>query len=225
IAEGTVKLQQLRVWNPNDPHLYPLVFQLRRGGQTVDQITSYFGMRKIDFAPSDGSGGVPVALRLNGVARYLRGALHQSYYPDGVYTASDVETLKNDIACAKKFGFNFLRIHIKVDDPLLLYYADKMGMLLMADFPNFGEGGDTPLGRRRFETMMRESIRRDFNHPSIFAWCMFNETWGFGGQAQFVDLIHPTNPKHRPRTKTSAAVSASAISAGATAVAERPEPS
>src|SRR5207247_4878691 len=96
-----------------------------------------------------------------------------------------------------KFGFNFLRIHIKVDDPLLLYYADKMGMLLMADFPNFGEGGDTALGRRRFETMMRETIRRDFNHPSIFAWCMFNETWGFGGQARFVDLIHPLNPKDR----------------------------
>ena len=36
----------------------------------------------------------------------------------------------------------------------------------MADFPNFGEGGDTPLGRQRFETMMREAIERDFNHPS-----------------------------------------------------------
>jgi len=50
------------------------------------------------------------------------------------------------------------------------------------DFPNFGEGGDTPLGRPRFEAMMREGIERDFNHHSIFAWCLFNETWGFGGQ-------------------------------------------
>src|SRR5262249_29946850 len=125
----------------------------------------------------------------NGVPRYLRGALHQSFYPDGVYTASSVDVLKNDIAHAKGFGFNFLRIHIKVDDPLLYHWADKMGMLLMADFPNFGEGGDTALGRQRFEQMLRETIERDFNHPSIFAWCLFNETWGFGGQMSFLDKL------------------------------------
>src|SRR2546421_6830801 len=95
-------------------------------------------MRKIDFELAKES-GVPAALRVNGVARYLRGALYQSYHPDGVYTATTVETLKDDIAWAKHFGFNFLRVHIKVDDPLLLYWADRLGMLLMSDFPNFGE--------------------------------------------------------------------------------------
>jgi hypothetical protein len=150
-------------------------------------------MRKIDFEIAKES-GVPTALRVNGVPRYLRGALYQSFYPDGVYTASSVDVLKNDITHAKRFGFNFLRVHIKVDDPLLYYWADKLGMLIMADFPNFGEGGDTATGRRRFEAMMREAIARDFNHPSIFAWCLFNETWGFGGQSSFVDklLVPPT---------------------------------
>jgi hypothetical protein len=203
LADATIKLKELFLWNPNEPHLYDLKLELQRGKEVLDSVRSYFGVRKIDFAPNEAP-NLSSSLRLNGVARYLRGALHQSYYPDGVYTATDVEVLKNDIECAKKFGFNFLRIHIKVDDPLLLYYADKMGMLLMADFPNFGEGGDTPLGRGRFETMMREAIRRDFNHPAIFAWCMFNETWGFGGQSQFVDLIHPVNPKDRPRAAVSA---------------------
>ena len=196
-AEETIKLQEVSLWNPNEPHLYKVALRLEQRKKILDTVRTYFGMRKIDFAPNEQPNPSSV-LRLNGVARYMRGALHQSYYPDGVYTATDVETLKNDILSAKKFGFNFLRIHIKVDDPLLLYYADTMGILLMADFPNFGEGGDTPLGRGRFELMMREAIRRDFNHPSIFAWCMFNETWGFGGQAQFVELIHPLSPKDRP---------------------------
>src|SRR5438477_1437485 len=197
VADAVVKLEQVFLWNPNEPHLYDVRLSLSRAGEPLDSVRTYFGMRKIDFAPNE-SPNPSSSLRLNGVARYLRGALHQSFYPDGVYTATDVETLQNDIIWAKKFGFNFLRIHIKVDDPLLLYYADKMGMLLMADFPNFGEGGDTPLGRQRFETMMRETIRRDFNHPAIFAWCMFNETRGFGGQARFVHFIHPLSPKHRP---------------------------
>src|SRR5205085_4805682 len=111
-----------------------------------------------------------------------------------------------DIAFAKKVGFNFMRVHIKIDDPLLLYYADTMGMLLMCDFPNFGEGGDTELGRKRYEEVMRGAIRRDFNHPSIFAWCCFNETWGFGGQVEFVKLFS-TNPEDK-KTAKAAGVSA-----------------
>ena len=42
--------------------------------------------------------------------------------------------------------------------------------------------------------MMREAIERDFNHPSIFAWCLFNETWGFGGQNTFLDKLLPAAP-------------------------------
>ena len=48
-----------------------------------------------------------------------RGVLHQAYYPEGVYTPRDVERFKNDIAFAKQVGFNFLRVHIKIEDPLV----------------------------------------------------------------------------------------------------------
>ncbi|MEY2439804.1 MAG: hypothetical protein QOI34_1189, partial [Verrucomicrobiota bacterium] len=138
--------------------------------------------------------GAPSTLSLNGEPIYLRGALYQSYHPEGVYTAGDVEAIQDDILQAKKAGFDLLRVHIKVDDPLVLYCADTIGILLMADFPNFGEGGDTALGRKRYEDMMRRTIARDFNHPSIVAWCLFNETWGFGGQTEFVKLINPSPP-------------------------------
>ncbi len=190
-GEKTVKIEPMLLWDPNSPHLYDVKFTLRDGSKVHDVIRSYFGMRKIDFEQSDNPER-PAFLRLNGVARYLRGALYQSYHPDGVYTASDVEVLKNDIEASKKFGFNFLRAHIKIDDPLLYYWADKLGMLFMADMPNFGEGGDTPLGRKRWEQMMREAIDRDFNHPSIFSWCIFNETWGFGGQVELIKHFDQT---------------------------------
>ncbi len=223
-GEGTAQVQICDVfwWNPNEPYLYDVVYRLRVGGEIVDVVRSYFGMRHVDFAPKEGKADQPSELRLNGAPRYLRGALHQSYYPEGVYTAGDCGRLKQDILMAQEFGFNFLRIHIKADDPILLYFADKYGMLLMADFPNFGEGGDTPTGRRRFEEMMRDIIDRDFNHPSIFTWCLFNETWGFGGQVQFVDLISPRGDpdadaralKRQKKPTTSAAgISASAAPA------------
>ncbi len=188
VADKTIPIKPLFLWNPNEPHLYRVKMRLRHGGKEEDVVRTYFGMRQISSAPT-ADPEAPETLCLNGVARYLRGALHQAYYPEGVYTAGDVSRFKNDIAYAKKVGFNFLRIHIKIEDPLLLYYADTMGILIMADFPNFGEGGDTPVGRRRFEEMMRRAIARDFNHPCIFAWCLFNETWGFGGQVEFVKLF------------------------------------
>ncbi|HYG24329.1 MAG TPA: glycoside hydrolase family 2 TIM barrel-domain containing protein [Verrucomicrobiae bacterium] len=199
-ASKVIKLRELQLWDPNSPFLYAVHLRLLRGEQVLDTVHSYFGMRKIDFELAKDS-QAPTALRVNGVPRYLRGALHQSFYPDGVYTAYSVEVIKNDISYAKKVGFNFLRIHIKVDDPLIYHWADKMGMLLMADMPNFGEGGDTALGRERFEEMMRKAIARDFNHPSIFAWCLFNETWGFGGQMSFLDKLLAPSPAMSPEDR------------------------
>src|ERR1043165_8202703 len=193
-AEKTIHINPLFLWNPNNPYLYWVNVRLIEGDRVVDSVRTYFGMRRISHAPTDDA-NAPEVLCLNGVARYLRGALHQAYYPEGVYTAGDVERFKEDILYAKKVGFNFLRVHIKIEDPLFLYYADTLGMLVMADFPNFGEGGDTPKGRERYEIMMRAAIDRDYNHPSIFAWCLFNETWGFGGQVEFVELFSPTKGK------------------------------
>ncbi|HTG44011.1 MAG TPA: glycoside hydrolase family 2, partial [Verrucomicrobiae bacterium] len=215
-AEQTAKIDPLFLWNPNEPHLYHVKLRLKRGGQSLDYVQTYFGMRKVASAPSEDE-NQPESLCLNNMTRYHRGVLHQAYYPEGVYTPRDVERFKNDISFAKQAGFNFIRIHIKIEDPLLLYYADTMGMLLMCDFPNFGEGGDTPLGRRRFEEMMRRAIRRDFNHPAIFAWCLFNETWGFGGQVEFVKLFSKD-----PRDQAAASVlSAAGVSGLVTEVPEK----
>lgn len=193
-ATGDAEIFPVALWDPGDPQLYRVVFRLREEtGAILDEVRGYFGMRKIGTEPADDA---PAMLSLNNKPIYLRGALYQSYYPDGVYTAGNCATLRNDIAYAKEMGFDFLRIHIKLDDPLLLYYADTLGILVMQDFPNFGEGGDTPTGRRRFEEMMREGIRRDFNHPSIISWCIFNETWGFGGQSELMKIITPDMPLH-----------------------------
>ena len=213
-AQRTTEISPVFLWNPNEPYLYRVKLRLRGTGRSLDYVQSYFGMRKVASSPSDDP-HQPDTLCLNNVARYHRGALHQAYYPEGVYTPRDVDRFKTDIAFAKQVGFNFLRVHIKIEDPLFLYYADTMGILLMCDFPNFGEGGDTPLGRQRYEAMMRKAIKRDFNHPSIFAWCLFNETWGFGGQVEFVKLFSKD-----PRVK-GAGGSAAGVSALATEVPEK----
>ncbi|HEY9154014.1 MAG TPA: glycoside hydrolase family 2 TIM barrel-domain containing protein, partial [Opitutaceae bacterium] len=198
VASGDSEIYPLSLWDTSDPKLYRVVFRLLNADQEeLDSVRSYFGMRKISTLPTTEK--EPAMLCLNNKPIYLRGALYQSFHPAGVYTAPDQKILHDDIAYAREAGFDFLRIHIKLDDPILLYHADQLGMLLMQDFPNFGEGGDTPVGRKRFEAMLREGMKRDFNHPAIISWCIFNETWGFGGQTELMKLIGPEAVANRAR--------------------------
>src|ERR1041384_3668125 len=195
-AQGDAELYPVTLWDPTAPALYKVIFHLADDERTLDEVRGYFGMRKIGTAPALDDQNAPAMLCLNNKPIYLRGALYQSYHCDGVYTAREAATLRHDIRFARQMGFDFLRIHIKLDDPLVLFFADTEGILLMQDFPNFGEGGDTALGRRRFEEMLRAGMRRDVNHPSIIAWCICNETWGFGGQTELMKIIGP-----KPGTK------------------------
>ena len=211
IATGDAEIHPVTLWDTTDPKLYRHVIRIAdESGRVLDEVRGYFGMRKISTVPAR-EGDAPAMLCLNNKPIYLRGALYQSYYPAGVYTACDTATLRNDIAFALEAGFDFLRIHVKLDDPLLLYYADCLGILIMQDLPNFGEGGDTALGRRRFEEMMREGFKRDFNHPCIISWCIFNETWGFGGQTELIKVITPELSPMRMRREAEKIANASSF--------------
>src|SRR5439155_26837983 len=104
-----------------------------QNGSECDVVHSYFGLRSLSAEKIEES-TAPASLCLNGEPIYLRGSLYQSYHPEGVYTAGDVESIRDDIVCAKRGGLDLLRSHIKVDVALVLYYADTIGILLMADF-------------------------------------------------------------------------------------------
>ncbi|MCX5759361.1 MAG: glycoside hydrolase family 2, partial [Candidatus Hydrogenedentes bacterium] len=162
------------LWSPDSPSLYETRITLNRGNAVVDEVDTYFGMRKVGHGVYGDAGHEYILL--NNKPIYLRGALHQSFNPKGVYTHPDDEFIRNDYAKAKEFGLNFLRLHIKMDEPRALYWADRLGVLLMCDMPNFNK--NTPLSHKRWENMLRAAIDRDYNHPAIFAWCDFNETWG-----------------------------------------------
>ncbi|MCZ6515553.1 MAG: hypothetical protein O6850_06785 [Acidobacteria bacterium] len=142
---------------------------------------TYFGLRTIERGAY---GGLPhESILLNGRPVYLRGALDQSFNPDGIHTAPSDEFLRRDMEIAKSHGLNCLRIHIKPDEPRRLYWADRLGVLLLQDMPNTWNWSER--ARQAWEATMRETIARDRNHPSIIAWVLFNETWGLGRYRNF----------------------------------------
>ncbi len=174
-----VPVRDPKLWTPESPHLYDVTLELKDAdGKVVDEVTTYFGLRTIARGKLPGEDFERILL--NGKPIYLRTALDQSFNPEGIYTAPSDEFLKHDIELAKDFGLNGLRIHIKSEEPRRLYWADRLGLLILQDMPNTWQ--QNPVARQAWERGMREAIARDLNHPSIFAWVLFNETWGLGGR-------------------------------------------
>ncbi|MBP5486400.1 MAG: glycoside hydrolase family 2 [Bacteroidales bacterium] len=170
-ASFTIPIKDQHLWDLDDPFLYEVTASL--GNQ--DEVNSYFGQRKVGVMPFPGADFNYVAL--NNKPLYLQLCLDQSYHPEGFYTFPSDEFMKNEILISKNLGLNGNRIHIKVEVPRKLYWADKLGLLIMADTPNFW-GEPVPEAREDWENCLRAQVERDYNHPSIFAWVNFNETWG-----------------------------------------------
>ena len=97
---------------------------------TVDEVTSYFGLRTVRI---DG-----LAITLNGKPVFQRLILDQGFYPDGIWTAPSDEALRRDIELSQAMGFNGARLHQKVFEPRFLYWADRLGYLVWGEFPSWG---------------------------------------------------------------------------------------
>jgi hypothetical protein len=181
-AVVTLRVRRPRFWTPETPVLYPFTVRLLDAKRSVlDEVHGYFGIRTVRWgrfaaAPNDDTAFSYVLL--NGKPLFLRGVLDQSFNPEGIYTAPSDEFLKRDIMLAKRAGFNMLRIHIKADEPRKLYWADRLGILVQADIPCTYLL--TERARQHFERTLRDQIERDFNHPSLIIWTIFNEEWGIG---------------------------------------------
>jgi hypothetical protein len=176
-----IPVRNAKLWTPETPHLYDLTLELKTPSGEIDTIATYTGLRTIGRGKY---GDAPhESILLNGKPVYLRLALDQSFNPWGLYTAPSDEFLRQDLELAKSLGLNGLRIHIKSEEPRKLYWADKLGLLIMQDMPNTWRQNER--ARKAWEATMRETLVRDRNQPSIFAWVAFNETWGLGSPDEY----------------------------------------
>jgi len=169
-VEFDIAIPDARLWTLDDPFLYEATATLGD-----DQVQTYFGMRKISVVNMPGTDYRYIALNEEPV--YVQLALDQAYHPEGFYTFPSDQFMKEEIERSKSIGLNGIRIHIKVEIPRKLYWAAKLGLLVMADLPNSWGEPDEKM-QAESEYTLREMIKRDYNHPSIFSWIIFNETWG-----------------------------------------------
>jgi beta-galactosidase/beta-glucuronidase len=202
------------LWSPSHPFLYNLKVTVMRKGKAVDEVKSYFAMRKISVAPDEH--GIKKML-VNNKFLFEFGPLDQGWWPDGLYTAPTDAALKFDIEKTKEMGFNLIRKHIKVEPARWYYYCDSIGIMVWQDMPsgdlgNHWENRPGVLGRATDRDRTPESegyYRKEWNaimdalhnFPSIIVWVPFNEAWG---QFKTVDIANWTKQKDPSRLVNSA---------------------
>jgi hypothetical protein len=167
VYEAEIPIHGLGLWSPDSPFLHRLEILLSGAG-IYDSCFIDFGIRKIEVREN--------RILLNGEPIYLTGALDQDFYPDTIYGTPSDETLRDQFLKARELGLNFLRTHIKIPCPNYLEWADRLGIMLWIDFPSFYKF--TVKARERMRRQLEEWVWRDFNHPSVFCWCLVNEEWG-----------------------------------------------
>jgi hypothetical protein len=183
VTRVEVEVPAPRAWSPEDPYLYECTVTLMpssgdaalaRPADPSDVVQTYFGMRSVSKGRWQEKPYEYVFL--NGEPIYLRGALDQAFHPDGLHAYPTDDAIRADVQAAKDAGLNFLRCHIKVNDPRYYYWCDKLGVLMMYDLPSCRVY--TTRAKANWELTLREALERDYSHPCIFSWILFNETWG-----------------------------------------------
>lgn len=227
VCAVSVPLEQVRLWSPDDPHLYQVRMHLGD-----DRVESYCGFRTVEVRQA--ADGMP-RVHLNGEPLFVKGVLDQGYWPDGLMTAPSDEALVADIEAMRACGFNTLRKHIKIESARWYYHCDRLGMLVIQDVPNGGAGQMNSWHTSYKPTLFKASwtrYRDDVpghqvklgsddaafqkewtdtcagmvgllgSHPSIAVWSLFNEGWGQFCAADACALVRKLDPT-RPIDATS----------------------
>ncbi|WP_430438142.1 glycoside hydrolase family 2 protein [Pontibacter chitinilyticus] len=213
-ATAVLSIKNPKLWSPESPFLYDLRLAVMRNGKVVDEVKSYFAMRKISVGPDED--GVQRML-LNNKFVFQYGPLDQGWWPDGLYTAPTEAALVSDIDKTKAMGFNMIRKHVKVEPARWYYHCDKTGMLVWQDMPSGdlgahwgnhpgieGEAEDmtrTAESEQIYRTEWKEIMDDLYNFPSIVVWVPFNEAWG---QFKTIEIVNWTMQRDSSRLVNSA---------------------
>lgn len=198
--ELVITIPNPELWTPNDPHLYDITISLKKEDEILDEVDSYFGMRKIELMKDEQ--GI-MRITLNNEPIFMYGLLDQGWWPDGLYTAPTDEALKYDIEKTKELGFNMIRKHVKIEPARWYYHCDQLGILVWQDMPNggtvtaqrnekniiYGNGRDDKSVRKNYYDILGSMVKHLYNHPCIVVWVPFNEAWGQFETSKVTDVI------------------------------------
>lgn len=173
-AEQTIKLAKPALWSTETPVLYTLSSSIVEGKNIEDNLSSAFGIRKIEYDKDNGFLLNGRHVKMNGVC------LHSDAGCLGV--AVPKQAWIRRLQLLKEMGCNAIRTAHNPPDPDFLELCDQMGFLVMDEAFDEWEIAKGQV-QYSYHTLFAENsqsdlismIHRDRNHPSIVIWSAGNE--------------------------------------------------
>lgn len=169
--EVSLKIAHPKLWSIDRPNMYRMVVDLEdREHRLLDENRDTFGVRTVEIRERH--------LLINGERVRLTGlARHEDSPWEGL--AETRGTMQRDYDDMKALHATLSRPVHYPQNPFILDYADRHGILLIPEIPvwQFSEQQlSDPRVLALAQQQMREMIEQAGNHPSIFAWSVANES-------------------------------------------------
>lgn len=166
-------VKQPMLWNPSTPTLYNLLVRvLDKEENVIDGYRRRIGIRSIEFKGKDGFylNGRPYGKPLIGANR------HQDFAVVGNAVANSIHW--RDAKKLKDVGMEIIRNAHCPQDPAFMDACDELGLFVIVNTPGWQFWNDAPEFAQRVYSDIRNVVRRDRNHPSVWLWePILNETW------------------------------------------------
>ena len=153
-------------WEHGKPNLYNLDVSINNDGQVLDNKSSIFGLRSIEYNQNE------KVWKLNGKRFFIRGT---NYIATQWLSEMDANKYAYDLALMKQGNINAIRVHAHIEAQEFYQQCDRAGILVWQDFPLQWGYIDTPEFIAEAIKQGKEMINLLYNHPSIIAWSLHNE--------------------------------------------------
>ena len=187
----TIKVEKPELWEPDSPYLYQLHVLLKdKSGHVVDGYRRRIGIRSIEFKGKDGFwlNGKPYPYPLIGANR------HQDFAIIGNALSNSLHW--RDAKKLRDAGLRVIRNAHYPQDPAFMDACDELGLFVIVNTPGWQFWNKEPIFAQRVYSDIRNMVRRDRNHPSVWMWePILNETWYPEDFAKnVVDILHEEYP-------------------------------
>ena len=159
--EGRVTNPNL--WTSETPYLYTVKYTLESDKKKLYEGTEKFGFRTIEVRHGDG-------IYLNGTKIKMKGINRHSFWPESGRTLNYDLCLK-DVQLLKEMNMNAVRCSHYPPDVDFLDICDSLGIYVLDEIAGWQRWYDTPVGKK----IVKETVLRDVNHPSVLFWDNGNE--------------------------------------------------
>jgi beta-mannosidase len=154
-------------WDQGEPNLYRVTLRASDGDQVLAESAVNFGFRSIQVDRQTRQ------WRLNGRPVFLRGT---NYISSQWLSEMMPARLGFDLELMKHANINAIRVHAHLESEAFYSQCDEKGVLVWQDFPLQWGYDEDPAFVREASRQATGMVAWLYNHPSIGAWTLQNET-------------------------------------------------